>query len=93
MNVFFFRNIYFPFNVYIQRWTVVKYFYSALKVNFSSVCTLSECLSLENFYFTTFQSIIFYFLPEVGRVLKNCTQVKVKVLLEIFTQVKVKVIV
>ncbi len=25
---------------------------------------------------------------EVGRVLKNCTQVKVKVLLEIFTQVK-----
>ncbi len=32
-------------------------------------------------------------LAEVGRVLKNCTQVKVKVLLEIFTQVKVKVIV
>ncbi len=30
---------------------------------------------------------------EVGRVLKNCTQVKVKVLLEIFTQVKVKVII
>ncbi len=28
-------------------------------------------------------------VPEVGRVLKNCTQVKVKVLLEIFTQVKV----
>ncbi len=28
-------------------------------------------------------------LPEVGRVPKNCTQVKVKVLLEIFTQVKV----
>ncbi len=27
--------------------------------------------------------------PEVGRVLKNCTQVKVKVLLEIFIQVKV----
>ncbi len=25
----------------------------------------------------------------MGRVLKNCTQVKVKVLLEIFTQVKV----
>ncbi len=31
--------------------------------------------------------------PEVGRVAKNCTQVNVKVLLEIFTQVKVKVIV
>ncbi len=31
-------------------------------------------------------------LPEVGRVPKNCTQVKVKVLLEIFTQVKVRVI-
>ncbi len=30
---------------------------------------------------------------EVGRVPKNCTQVKVKVLVEIFTQVKVKVIV
>ncbi len=27
--------------------------------------------------------------PEVGRVPKNCPQVKVKVLLEIFTQVKV----
>ncbi len=26
---------------------------------------------------------------EVGRVLKNCTEVKVKVLVEIFTQVKV----
>ncbi len=30
-----------------------------------------------------------HFGPEVGRVLKNYTQVKVKVLLEIFTQVKV----
>ncbi len=29
-------------------------------------------------------------LAEVGRVLKNCTQVKVKVPLEIFTQVKSK---
>ncbi len=31
---------------------------SALNVHFSSVCTLSECFSLENFYFSTFQSMM-----------------------------------
>ncbi len=45
------------------------------------------CLCCQDIFLITLS----HNLPEVGRVLKNCTQVKA--LLEIFTQVKVKVIV
>ncbi len=38
-----------------ERWTVVKYFYSV------QVSVHYQCFPLENFYFTTFQSIILYF--------------------------------
>ncbi len=46
----------------LRRRTVVKYFYSALKVHFFKCLYFNKCFSLENFYFTTFQSIILYFL-------------------------------
>ncbi len=44
--------------VNVQRWTVVKYFYFT-QVHLKSICTLSECFSLENFYLPKHNVLIF----------------------------------
>ncbi len=65
-----------------------------LNAGFSKVCEIFKVHGIESLKyvreFYTLESVIVATLTEVGRVPKNCTQVKV--LLEIFTQVKVKVI-